>query len=139
MKVKHTTPDQALAVALAEMTGPFDVASRDCCRAAGWAFECLWGVNPVVGADYTSHRGALRFLARFGGVTACHETLAARSGLVACDPLPGVIGSIKTPAGSSPLPWALGLCIRPGEWAVMGAQGMTILQGPARAWGVPWV
>ncbi|MEL7299379.1 MAG: hypothetical protein AAFM92_03255 [Pseudomonadota bacterium] len=136
--VKTTTPERALAAAAAEMFGAFDVAGKDCCRTAGAAFEALWGVNPVVGADYTTHLGALRFLRRYGGADACHDALASRAGLVACEPGPGVIGAVRVPEGTSPLPWALGVHIQGEEWAVMGYSGLNIVRGPARAWGLPW-
>lgn len=136
-RVKQTTSEAALEACIAEMRGAFDVADRDCCRTAGWAFERLWGVNPVVGADYTSHRGALRFLRRFGGTEACHDALAKQAGLIECAPQAGVIGSIKTKAGCSPLSWVLAINIDGNEWATMGPNGLCVVKSSGRSWGVP--
>lgn len=136
--IKSTTPGHVLRIAAEEMCGVFDVAGKDCCRTAGAVFEALWGVNPVVGADYTTHRGALRFLRKYGGAEACQDTLAHKAGLVPCDPAPGVIGAVEIPEGTSPLPWALGVHVNGEEWAVMGYTGLNIVRGPSRAWGLPW-
>lgn len=137
MNVLSVTPEQALEAASAEMWGKFDVADRDCCRTAGWAFERLFGVNPVVDATYTSRLGALRYLRRYGGADQCHDTLARQAGLVACEAVPGVIGSVDVDARVNPLPWALGICIQNDEWAVMGAMGLNIIRSTARCWGRP--
>jgi len=136
MRVRTCVPAQALDAAAAEMVPPFDVAHRDCCRTAGWAFARLWGVDPVFGAAYRSHAQARAFLRSFGGAEACHAALAARAGLVPAAPAPGLIGSISVPG--QPYPWLLALCIRPGEWAAQGREGMTIVTAEGCAWGVPW-
>ncbi|MGC1497283.1 MAG: hypothetical protein WA790_15850 [Sulfitobacter sp.] len=136
MTIKFCTPDKAFDAASLEMFGAFDVADKDCCRTAGRAFHRLWGVNPVVGANYTSQLGALRFLRSYGGAERCHEALAARAGLVPCDALPGVIGAVEVDFG--PMPWALGLCIQTDEWAVMGMNGLHVVKSTAKSWGLPW-
>lgn len=137
MIVKTVSPEHALAAADAEMFGVFDVAHRDCCRTAGWAFERLFDVNPVVDADYTSHLGALKFLRKFGKDEACHDFLATRSGLIPCQPTPGVIGAVNVPLGQSGLPWVLGINIQADQWATMGPKGLCIVNADARCWGVP--
>lgn len=137
-RVQHVTPAAALDACIVEMIGPHDVAHRDCCRTAGWAFERLFGVNPVTNATYRTHFGALRYLARFGGAEACHDALAQAAGLVPCVPVPGVIGSVPVSTDQSRFGWVLSINVRAGEWATMGPQGLFILPcDDARAWGVP--
>jgi hypothetical protein len=138
--VRSVSPDAALAACMAEMFGPHDVAGRDCCRTAGWAFERLFGVNPVTNANYKTNWGALRYLARFGGAEACHDALALAAGLVPCAPCSGVIGSIAVPVEASPFGWVLGINIQGNEWATKGPNGLCVLPHDcARAWGVSWV
>ncbi len=137
MMVRSCSPSAAFDAASAEMVPPFDVAGRDCCRTAGLAFARLWGVNPVAGARYRSHAEARAFVRSFGGAAACHGALAQAAGLIEAPAAPGLIGSIAV--DGQPLPWVLGLCVAPDEWAVMGEAGMLVITGDARAWGVPWV
>ncbi len=138
MAVKSVLPEQALAACVSEMYGPHNVAFRDCCRTSGWAFERLFGVNPVTNATYKTNWGALRYLARFGGAEECHDALAKAAGLVECQPVSGVIGSVRTENG--PFGWVLAINIQRNEWATMGPSGLCVLlSDDARAWGVPWV
>lgn len=122
---------------MAEMYGPHDVAARDCCRTAGWAFARLFGVNPVIDATYKTNFGALRYLAARGGAQACHDTLATAAGLVPCHAASGVIGSVLSE--KSPFGWVLAINITGSDWATMGPKGLCIIPSAnARSWGVPW-
>lgn len=122
-----------MAAAFTHMDGPFERAAMDCCRSACAAFEALWGVNPMGAHTYATAREAAQVLVRAGGWEAYTRDLAARAGLVVCDPVPGAIGLID--GGQGP---ALALCVG-DAWAAKGAFGVAFAHSHRLAWGLPWL
>tara|TARA_R110000851_G_scaffold267414_2_gene419905 strand:- start:372 stop:791 length:420 start_codon:yes stop_codon:yes gene_type:complete len=134
--VASVTQDAAMTAAVAAMGGPFARGSSDCWRSASKAFQSLFGVDPMGPHQYRTLSEAKRVIRDGGGRDAYCAMLAARAGLVEADPVPGMIGIVKT--DGQEFNWSGGICIKPDLWAVKGKGGVSFLTDHLRCWGVPY-
>lgn len=111
---------RVMAVALDVMAAPFEWGTLDCCTASCNVFQRLYGIDPMraVRGTYTTKRGALRLIARFGGMHQIAMAYFKREGLVPCEPREGALGVAN---GN------LVICARPGMWFAKTLTGITTL------------
>jgi hypothetical protein len=119
-----------MAVCMEVMDRPWEWGAADCCTAACDVFLRLYGVDPMapLRGRYSTRLGAMRLIAREGGMLAMAEGLAARAGLVASD---GRAGDIGVVAFGGQL--ALGICTGP-VWQGKSERGMAPVHQFVRAW-----
>ncbi|MGA0617582.1 DUF6950 family protein [Paracoccus sp. KR1-242] len=127
---RAVSPDQVMAEVERVMSRPFDWGPCDCCSAACTVFAGLWGFDPMAPVrGYRGAFGAKRMLARYGGLGALADDLAARAGLVPGHAVGGLaLGDIGPGSGS------LLICVAPGIWAGKSMDGFAILRSAEKGW-----
>lgn len=80
---------------------------------------------------YATARQAYAVIAPFGSALTYCDHLAKQAGLKETDQRTGAIGLVET---GQVLGWALGLCVKPGHWAVKADWGVMFHVDFRKAW-----
>jgi hypothetical protein len=125
------TPDDAMAAALAEMTGPVVWGASDCCCAASAAFARLHGIDPMADlrGRYADEAGAEALIRVRGGLVRAAARQARATGLRRGRGEAGDLGVVRQGERA-----ALALAVGGGWWAVRIEGGMMTVQGAVRSW-----